>query len=78
MISFLLTSLKKLEIFTCNIGNAYLNTKYREKPWKEGGKEFGTEKGMVMITARALYGIKSFGAEFRSRLVETLKSLGHK
>ena len=32
-IAFLLTSLDDLDIFACDIGNAYLNTKFREKLW---------------------------------------------
>ena len=43
-ISFLLTSLNDLEIFACNIGNAYLNTKCREKLCTEVGTDFDTEK----------------------------------
>ena len=47
------------------IDNAYLNSKYREKIWTESGTEFGTEKGMVMIISRALYGLKISGSAWR-------------
>ena len=36
-IEFLLTSLNELDIFVCDIGNAYLNDKHIEKLWKESG-----------------------------------------
>ena len=75
-IAFLLTSLYDLDIFACDIGNAYINTKYREKLWTEIVTKFGTEKGVVMIIERALYGIKSSGAAWRVKLAETLMSLG--
>ena len=77
-IEFLLVSLNDLDIFACDIGNAYLNAKCREKFWIESVTEFGTEKGMIMIIARALYGLKISGYTWRSKLVETLMSLGYK
>ena len=61
-IAFLLASLNNLDIIAYDIGNTYLNTKCREKIWKEAGTEFGTEKELVMIIETALYGIKSSGA----------------
>ena len=44
----------------------------------EAGTEFGNEKGMVMIIARALYGLKRSGATWRAKLAETLMLLGYK
>ena len=78
MIEFLLASLNDLYIFACDIGNAYLNVKFREKLWTESGTDFGTEKGMVMIIARALYGLTSSGAAWRGKLAETYILLGYK
>ena len=69
-ISFLLAYLNYLDIFACDIGNAYLNAKYREKLWTESGTEFGTEKGMVMIITIALYGLKSSGDVWRGELAK--------
>ena len=77
-IEFLLASLNDLDIFACDIGNAYLNSKCREKILTEAGADFGTEKGMVMITAKVLYGLKISGAVLRERLEETLMLLGYK
>ena len=74
-ISFLLASLNDFNIFACDIGNAYLNAKCREKICTESGTDFGTEKGMVMIIARAQYGIKISGAARRGEIAETLMSL---
>ena len=77
-IAFLLESLNDLDIFVCDIGNAYHNEKYREKLLTESGTEFGTEKGMFMMISRALYGLESYGATLRAKLTETLMSLGYK
>ena len=77
-VSFILASLNDLEIFSCDMGNAYLNAKCREKLWTESGAEFGTEKVMVMIIEISLYGLKSSGDSWRAKLAETLISLGYK
>ena len=76
-IAFLLASLNDLDIFACDIGNAYLIDKLREKIWTEAETEFGTEKGMVMIISRELYGLKSSGAACRAKIAETLILLGY-
>ena len=61
-ISFTLAALNDVEVIVAEIGNAYLNTKCREKIWTVAGADFGTEKGKVVLLVRALYGLKSSGA----------------
>ena len=39
-ILFLLASLNDLDKFTCDICNAYINSKFREKVWTESCTEF--------------------------------------
>ena len=63
-------------MFAFDIGNAYVNDKFREKIWIEAGTELGTEKGTVMIMARKLYGFKRYSAAWRAKLAETLMSIG--
>ena len=77
-IEIILASLNDLEIFTCDIGNAYIDEKYIEKIWTEAGTESGTEKGMVTIITRALYGIKISGDSCKEKISETLMPLGYK
>ena len=60
-IALTIASLNSLEVSACDIGNAYLNASCREKLWTLAGPEFGSEKGAVMIIARALHGLKSSG-----------------
>ena len=50
--------------------------KCREKLWTESGTKSGNEKGMVIMITRALYVLKSSGAAWRAKIVETLMSLG--
>ena len=77
-IEFLLKSLNDLEIFTCYKINAYLNAKCRYILCTEACKWFGTEKWMVVIIARSLYGIKSSGVKCRSKSAATLNLFGYK
>jgi hypothetical protein len=46
--------------------------------WTIAGHEFGSDAGKIMIIKRALYGLKSSGAAFRSFLAETLYDLSYK
>ena len=53
-IALTIASLNSLHVYACDRGNAYLNAACREKLWTVAGLEFGSEKGSVMIIARAL------------------------
>ena len=75
-IAFLLAALNDLDIWTADIGNAYLNAPCREKIWTLAGSEFGSEKGLVMIVTRALYGLKTSGASWRAMFSQSLRDLG--
>ena len=74
----IIASLNDLDIPCCDIGNAYINTDCREKLWTVTGAEFGSKKGIIMIMAKALYGLKSSGAAWRAKLAETMKTMGYK
>lgn len=76
-IAFTLAALNGLDIWACDIGNAYLNADCREKIWTVTGTEFGSDKGKVALVVRALYGLKSSGAAWRALLAETLVALGY-
>ena len=64
MIAFILEASYYLDIFSCDIVNAYLNAKCRDKLWKVAGKYSVTENGILILIARELYlyGIKSSGS----------------
>ena len=77
-IALLIAALNDLDILACDIQNAYLTAPCREKIYTTAGPEFGTELcGKTMLVVRALYGLKSSGAAFRSFLAETLYDLGY-
>ena len=73
-IAFLLAALNDLDILAADIGNAYLNARTREKIFIICGREFGDSYvGRKALIVRALYGLKSSGAAWRSCLAEVLR-----
>ena len=64
-----------IDIFSCNIQNAYLTDEFRENIWTCGGPEFVSEAGTIMIVRMTLYGLKFSGAAFRAHLEETLNGI---
>ena len=77
-IALTVAALNGLDILVCDIEGAYLTAKCREKVWVRAGSEFGSEQGEVMIVRMALYGLKSSGAAFRSKLAGVLHDLGYR
>ena len=74
-IAFLTAALNDLDVFSCDIGNAYLNTNCREKILFEAGLECGQSKqGRVMKSTLALYGLKSSGASLRQMFKDCIES----
>ena len=71
-IALTIAVLNDLKVLACNIQNAYLITKCREKIWTIAGPEFGSDAGKLMIVVHALYGLKSIAAAFRELLAKTL------
>ena len=77
-IALTIAALNDLSVLACEIQNAYLTAKCREKVWTRVGPEFGSDAGKIMLVARALYGLKSSGAAFRALLAETLYDLNYR
>jgi hypothetical protein len=76
-IALLLAALNDVDLLAADIGNAYLNAPSREKVYTTAGLEFGAElQGQSLLIVKALYGLKSSGAAWRSHLAGTLHSLG--
>ena len=71
-IALTIAVLSDLEVMACNIQNAYLTAKCCEKICTPAGPEFGSESDEIMVVVQALYGLKSYGAAFKSLLAERL------
>jgi Reverse transcriptase (RNA-dependent DNA polymerase) len=57
-----LAELSHLEIWSTDIGNAYLEAYTTEKVFIISGPEFGEREGYILIISKALYGLRSSGA----------------
>jgi Reverse transcriptase (RNA-dependent DNA polymerase) len=77
-IALTIAALNDLKVNACDIQNAYLTADCREKIWTRAGPEFGSEAGTIFIVRKALYGLKSAGAAFRSLLADTLMDTGYR
>ena len=77
-ILLLIAALNDLDVQGADIQNAYLTAPNKEKLWIRAGPEFGESEGKYFIVAKALYGLKSAGASFRSFLAKKFDALNFK
>ena len=71
-------ALMGVDVIAGDIMNAYLQAPTKEKYWTICGPEFGSEEeGRKAIIARALYGMKSSGRDFRNHLRDCMEHLGY-
>ena len=76
-IAMMIAALNDLEIMLGNILNAYVQAPVIEKVWTTLGPEFGKDARKNAVIIRALYGLKSAGAAFRSHLAKCMEPLGY-
>ncbi len=74
-IELTIAALNDLDVLGCDIQNAYISAPCRENIYIVAVPAFGSDAGKLMIVVRALYGLKSSGALFRSMLANTLWDL---
>jgi Reverse transcriptase (RNA-dependent DNA polymerase) len=78
-IGFFLGELYGLSCCACDIGNAFLYGKTKEKVNITAAPEFGTKLyGKALIIDKSLYGLKTSAARFHEHLAESLLRLGLK
>ena len=75
-LAFLIAALNDLEVEAADISGAYLNAPCREKISVTCGLEFGIYAGRTAIVERALYGLKSSGAAWRSHCADVIRGMG--
>ena len=71
-----ITELNGLELWSTNIGNAYLELVTKEKVALVEGPEFGEYEGHTFIILKAQYGLKSSGRHWHDRLHDAIKLMG--
>jgi Reverse transcriptase (RNA-dependent DNA polymerase) len=76
---FLIAALNDLDVLSCDIQNAYLNAGTKERNYFFCGLEFGAQhEGKPVLIVKALYGLRSSGAQWRDHMANTLKIAGFK
>jgi len=76
-IFFLLCALNNLDCLSCDVQNAYLNAGTKEKNWFVAGAEMGSQNvGKSVLIVKALYGLRSSGAQWREHMATTLRNAG--
>jgi Reverse transcriptase (RNA-dependent DNA polymerase) len=76
-IFFLISALNDLDVLACDVQNAYLNAGTKEKNWFVAGAELGSDNiGKPVLIVRALYGLRSSGAQWREHMATTLQNAG--
>ena len=73
-----IAALNDLDSMGCKIQNAFLSADNLEKHWLQAGPKFRAEQGNTFIVVRALYGLKSASAVFRSIMAKKLDEIGFK
>jgi hypothetical protein len=78
-IGFFLGELYRLSCCACDIRNAFLHGKTKEKVYITAGTEFGVDlHGKNLIIDKSLYGLKTSAARFHEYLSQSLLTLGFK
>ena len=71
-----LGELNNLEVWSTDIGNAYLEAMTSEKVYIIAGPEFGELEGHILIIHKALYGLRSSGARWHDKFADCLRDQG--
>ena len=71
-----LAELNNCELWSTDIGNAYLESYTKEKVYIIAGPEFGEREGHCLIISKALYGLRSSGLRWSERLADVLRDMG--
>ena len=70
-----LGELNGLDIWSTDIGNAYLEAETKENVYIIGGPEFGELEGHTLVIFKALYGLRSSGLRWHERFADTLRDM---
>jgi len=75
-LAIFLAELNKLETWSTDIGNAYLEAFTSEKVYIIAGPEFKELEGHILVISKALYGLRSSGARWHDRFSDCVAELG--
>ena len=69
-------ALNGIDVKCAAIQNEDLNASPKERVWLRSGKEFGVQRGRVLVIISALYDLKGDGSEWESALMQLMRELG--
>ena len=70
----MIAALNDLEVKLLKILSAYIEAPFIEKMWTTLGPKFGIDDRRTAVNVRALYGLKSTEATFRTHLAKYMES----
>ena len=71
-----IAELNNLQLWSTDIGNAYLEATTKERLVIIAGPEFAELEGHVLVIQKALYGLRTSGLRWHERFAKVLKELG--
>ena len=71
-----LAELNNFELWSTDIGNAYLEATTNERVYIIAGLEFDDRQGHTLIIFKALYGLRSSGLRWHERFADCLRAMG--
>jgi hypothetical protein len=74
-LALFLGELNGLEVWSTDIGNAYLEAMTSEKVYIIAGPEFGELEGHILVISKALYGLRTSGARWHDKFADCLRDL---
>ena len=69
-------ALDGIDVKCAAIQNEYLNASPKERVWLRSGKEFGVQRGRVLVIISALYDLKGDVSAWESALMQLMRELG--
>ena len=77
-IALRIVALNNVNILVCYIQNKYLTATYRKKIYTIACPEFGSKQGSIMVIKITLYGFKSSGSAYRSKVAAIIWDLEYR
>ena len=71
-----LAELNDLCTWTTDIGNAYLESKTKEKVYIIAGPEFGDRENHILVINKALYGLRTSGKRWSEKCADSMRDMG--
>jgi hypothetical protein len=75
-IAFVIAALNNYKVIAADVSSAYIQANTIEKVYVVAGPEFGPLQGKKLIVTKALYGLKTSGAQWHQKFADNLRDMG--